>query len=202
MHDPRENEDEFQQIMSGNGYRIPQETVNESPYGGPVYSPKPGLTRRGKAAIAIGVTVIAGGSILTWQHYSAEADSNHIRAQELTLQQQQLELEKLKEMNKATAQNAKAQATQDEARQKQIDACINTNKSLVGKQVQATYSSVVNDCQNQYTGGSTDSDISEAASSTDTGGGGISPAGLVGIGAGAALLIAVAANRGKKTTAA
>ncbi|MER6092432.1 hypothetical protein [Streptomyces bluensis] len=191
------NHDEFDDIVN---------TETWGPYGPSAAEPvKPGLTKRGKAALTIGAAVLAGGGILTWQHYSAEAEANQVRSQELALQQQQLELEKLKEMNKAAAENAKTQATYDAARQKQIDACIDANKSLVGKQMGVTYSSVVDDCQNQYAGTSTTPGMQEAAASSDTGtdsGGGISPGLLLGIGTGGALLIGFAANRGKKTNAA
>lgn len=193
--------DGFEEVIN-NGYQ-------ENPYGPgiPAHSipVKPGLTRRGKAAMAVGVTVIAGGGLLTWQHYSAEAAASQVKAQELSIQQQQLELEKLKVLSDANAKTAKTQATQDAARQKQIDACVQDNKSLVGKQLGATYSSVLADCQTQY-GPTNTTGLQEAASSQDTasssGGGSVSPSALIGIGAGAALLIAVAANRGKKANAA
>ncbi|WP_328545482.1 hypothetical protein [Streptomyces europaeiscabiei] len=184
-------------------------TQNWGPYGPPANQPvqavKPGLTKRGKVALAIGVTVIAGGSMLAWQDYSAEADSNQIRAQELTLQQQQLEVEKLKELNKAATRNAKTRATEDAENQKLIEACVDTDKGLVGKQLGVTYSSVVADCQSQYaTSTTTGSDIQTAASASEAsdGGGGISPTMLLGIGVGGALLVGIAANRGKKANAA
>jgi hypothetical protein len=194
MHTP--DNDEFEGIIN---------TQNWGPYGpSTTAAVKPGLTKRGKAALAIGVTVLAGGGMLTWQHYSAEAEANQIRVQELSLQQQQLELEKLKEINKAATQNAENQATEDAATQKLIKACVDTDKSLVGKQMGVTYSSVLEDCRRQYTTNTAGSDMQEAASttSTDTTSGGISSSALIGIGAGAALLVAIAANRGKKTNAA
>lgn len=187
---------EFEEIIN---------TQSWGPYGSPTESQvKPGLTRRGKAGIAVAGTVLAAGGLLTWSHYSAEADATRLESQELAIQQQQLELEKLKVMSEVNAKNAKVQATVDAARQKQVDACVNANKDLVGKQLGATYSSVLSDCQAQYAATST-SGMQEAASATDTngaGGGGISPSGLVGIGVGGALLIAVAANRGKRNNAA
>lgn len=194
------HDDGFEQVING-GY-------TDSPYGGGIPANsipvKPGLTRRGKVAMSVGAAVLAGGGILTWQHYAAEATANQVKAQELSIQQQQIELEKLKVLSDANAKNAKTQATQDAARQKQIDACVKDNKTLVGKQLGATYSSVLADCQAQY-GSTNTSGMQEAASSQDTtagGGGGISPSTLVGLGAGAALLIAVAANRGRKVNAA
>ena len=191
------NHSEFESIIN---------TETWGPYGHSETSPvKPGLTKRGKVALAIGATVIAGGSMLAWQDYSADADATQIKAQELALQQQKLEVEKLKELNKAATRNAKAQATEDAATQKLIDACVDTDKGLVGKQMGVTYSSVVADCRSQYsTSSTTGSDIQTAASASEAsdGGGGISPATLLGIGVGGALVVAIAANRGKKTNAA
>lgn len=170
------------------------------PYGGPVQPVKTGLTRRGKAALAIGATVIASGGMLTWQHYSAQADANQVKAQELSLQQQQLELEKLKVISEANAKNAKVQATQDAARNKQIDACVDANKGLIGKQMGVNYQSVREDCQAQYgTNAGTGADMQEAASAADSNAsGGISPSALIGIVAGGALLVGVAASRGRR----
>lgn len=185
---------EFEEIIN---------TQSWGPYGSPTQSHvKPGLTRRGKAGIAVAGTVLAAGGLLTWSHYSAESDANQIKSQELAIQQQKFELEKLKVMNQVNTENAKTQATMDAARQKRIDACVTANKGLVGKQLGATYSSVLSDCQAQYAATST-SGMQAAASATDTNsGGGVSPAVLVSVVAGGAILIAVAANRGKKTNAA
>lgn len=200
------HDDEFDRMVQGLHMNTPTENVEQSPYGGPVQAPKSGLTKRGKAALAIGATVIAGGSLLTWQNYSSEAATNAVKAQELQYKQDLLELEKLKEINKATTENRKLESTADAARQKQVDACVTADKELVGKRLGATYSSVLADCQNQYAPTSTGS-LQEAASTSDAGtdsgtGGGINPSALIGIGAGTALLIGVAANRSKKTNAA
>jgi hypothetical protein len=186
MHD--NNHSEFDSIIN---------TETWGPYGPPAAQPvKPGLTKRGKAALAIGATVLAGGGMLTWQHYSAEAEAHQIKVQELALQQQELELEKLKEINKAATRNAETQATEDAATQKLIDTCVDTDKSLVGKQMGVTYSSVLEDCRNQYAVNAAGSDMQEAASSTstDSGSGGISEGVLIGGGV-LALGLAVAARR-------
>ena len=180
-------------------------TETWGPYGSPTPTPvKPGLTRRGKGALAVAGTVIAVGGMLTWQHYDSESEANQIKAQEIALQQQKFDLEKLKVMNQVNTENAKTQATQDAAKQKLIEACVDTDKGLVGKQLGVTYSSVLSDCQAQY-GATNTSGIQAAASATDTnnaGGGGVSPSVLAAVVAGGAVLIAVAANRGKKTNAA
>jgi hypothetical protein len=180
-------------------------TETWGPYGSPQPHPvKTGPTKRGKVVLSIGAAVLAGTGILTWQHYDAAEKASQVKAQELSIQQQQIELEKLKVLSEANAKNAKTQATQDAARQKQIDACVSHNKGLIGKQFGATYSSVLADCQNQYTATGSTSGMQEAASSTDATGsdGGVSPGLLLVIGAGGALVIAVAANRGRNTNAA
>lgn len=180
-------------------------TETWGPYGSPTPPPvKPGMTRRGKGALAVAGTVIAVGGMLTWQHYDSASEANQIKSQELAIQQQKFELEKLKVMNQVNTENAKTQATMDAARQKRIDACVTANKGLVGKQLGATYSSVLSDCQAQYAATST-AGMQAAASASDTSGasgGGISPSMLLGLGVGGALIVGVAANRGKKTNAA
>lgn len=182
----------------------PGHTPAMGPYGHPVQPVKPGLTKRGKTALVIGATVIAGGSLLAWQNHSEKAAANEFRAQELALQQQQIELEKMKELNKANAAQQKTQETLDAERQKQIEACIKTDKDLVGKQIGVTYSTVLNDCQARF-GATNDTSVTsmqEAASTSDTqGGGGISPTALLAIAAGGALVVGVVANRGRKTNA-
>jgi hypothetical protein len=190
----------------------PEEFANEfgpelaparNAYGYPVQPVKPGLTKRGKAALAIGATVIAGGGLLAWQNHSEQAAANQVRAQELAVQQQQIELEKLKEINKATTAQQKTQETQDVERKKQIDACVQADKGLVGKQLGVTYSSVLNDCRTQFGTPGDDRSVSmqETVSASDAGSGGISPSLLLGLGVGGALVVAVAANRGKKVNA-
>lgn len=186
----------------------PQQTLNApetGPYGAPAQPVKPGLTKRGKVAITVGAAVLAGGGILAWQDYSTDAKASEIQAQELQYKRDLLALQMQKEINKANAANEKAQKTEDSARQKQIDACIKADKGLIGKQLGVTYRSVTKDCQDQY-GTSNDTNsvtMQQAASaSDDSSGGSISPTLLVGIGVGGALLVAVAANRGKKTNAA
>ncbi|MGW1814124.1 hypothetical protein ACWCQM_11260 [Streptomyces sp. NPDC002125] len=182
----------------------PTESAQESPYGRYAQSIKPGLTKRGKVALAIGAAVIAGGGMLTWQHYNTQAQATEFRAQELQYKNNVLALEMQKELNKAHAADQKAQETFSASQQKQINACVDADKGLIGKQLGVTYQSVTKDCRAQY-GVSNDSSpaMAEAASTTDaTSEGGISPAVLLSIGTGGAVLIAAAANRGKKNRAA
>lgn len=173
------------------------------PYGHPVQPVKTGLTKRGKTALIIGATVIAGGGFIAWQDHSEQAAANEVRAQELALQQQQIQLEMQKELNKANAAQKEVRETQDAARQKQIDACVKADKGRVGKQLGVTYSSVLNDCQAQFgTAGNSDAGMQEAVSSSSAdGGSGISPSVLLAIAVGGSLVIGVAANRGRKTNA-
>jgi hypothetical protein len=175
------NDPEFDQAIKGfeSTHYQPPTSYQASPYGpnpnttipaGSIPT-RPGLTRRGRTALTLGAVVLAGGGFLTWQHYDAEAAAHQAQAQELALQRDQIALEMQKELNKASQQNQKTQTSQDTNRQKQIDACVNDNKGLVGKQLGATLSSVISDCQDQYpaTGSNTDA-MQEAASSTSSGG--------------------------------
>lgn len=195
MHD---DTNEFDRIMSQEFIPHPQpENPPIGPYGTPV---KTGLTPRGKAAIAIGVTVIASGAFFSWQHYSAQQSANEAKAAEIQLQQQQLELEKLKVMNQVNAENTKVQTAADKTRQKQIDACVDDNKGLVGKQLGATYRSVLEDCQAQYPATTNTGDMANAASANDTsgsGGGGANGLVLGGIGA-VGLGVVIAAKKGTR----
>lgn len=183
----------------------PEHIPATGPYGHPVQPVKPGLTKRGKTALVIGATVIAGGGLITWQNHSQQVAANEVRAQELAIQKQQIKLETIKELNKANAVQQKTQETLDAKRQKQVDACVKTDKDRVGKQLGVTYSSVLNDCRAQFgsTADTTGTDMTEAASSSAAGDdSAISPAMLLAIAVGGSLVIGVAANRGRKANAA
>lgn len=182
-----EYNDGFDDAIAGfhqNGTYQQPEHVDPHPYGTqgiPAHSipVKPGITKRGKVALAIGVTILAGGGLLTWQHYAAEAKASELQAQEWQYKRDLLALEMQKEMNKANAQDKKAQETHDAAQQKQINACVNADKGLIGKQLGVTYRSVLEDCQAQYSS-SAGEDMQEAATSTDSGGGGVNEGLLIG----------------------
>lgn len=198
-------DDEFDQIINGmTTVNTPTESTDQNPYGSPVHHHKTGLTKRGKVALGIGAAVIAGGGMLTWQHYNTQAQASEIRAQELQYKSNLLALEMQKELNKANTADQKAQETQTASQQKQIDACMDADKGLIGKQLGVTYQSVTEDCRAKYGASNKDrSAMQEAASTTVTdSSSGISPGALLGIGTGGALLIAVTANRGKKNHAA
>jgi hypothetical protein len=175
------------------------EYTDPTPYGAPTHPVKPGLTARGKVGIAVVTAVIAGGGLIGWTHYSAQQDVAANKAQELALKQQELRLKELEILGKQATANAKTQTSLETARQKQIDACVAANKGLVGKQLGATYRSVVDDCKAQYeTASDTGEDMLAAASSTNTssGGGGVNNFVLVGIG----VLGLVAAGTARKVT--
>lgn len=172
-HEPTGNDQEFNAVISGGfGMNSQPEFVDPTPYGNYAQPVKPGLTKRGKTALAIGAVIIAGGGLLSWQHYSAEAAASEAKTQEFQIQKAQIDLEMLKEMNRANAANSKAQNTADSERQKQVTACVNTDKSLVGKQMGVTYSSVLKDCQARFPATTDGSDMQTTASSRDAGSGG------------------------------
>lgn len=173
-------------LTSGNAYgtnpqagpKVPpaHAYTDPSPYGPPPGQHgrpvKTGLTPRGKAGLAIAATLVAGGGLLGYQHYAAAQAANQLKAQELSIQQQKLALEQQKALDKANKDAAKNQTAAYQAHQKQINACVAENRDLVGKQLGATLSSVIDDCNKQYpaTAASTD-DMQEAASTSPTGGG-------------------------------
>lgn len=186
------------------GPEFPQHAPRTNAYGTTAQPVKPGMTKRGKVVVAVSAAILAGGGILIWQDSNADAKASEIQAQELALKQQELRVQELRELNKANAANQKAEETQSAEQQKQIKACVDADKGLIGKQLGVTYRSVTQDCQAQYgTNSSTGADMQEAASdSGTTDGGGISPALLLGIAGGGALIVGVAANRGRKSNAA
>ncbi|HEX5567100.1 MAG TPA: hypothetical protein VFY14_09295 [Streptomyces sp.] len=198
MNNPR---DEFDRMMSAEFTDKPRpespQYADPAPYGTPV---KTGLTPRGKAALAIGGTILATGALLSWQHYSTQQAANEAKTAEIQLQRDQFELEKLKELSKVNAENTKLQTAADKDRQKQVDACVRDNKTLVGKQLGATLGSVIKDCQDQYPATTNTGDMANAASTTNTPtSGGVNSGVLIGAGA-LALGLAGAAMKNKKPT--
>lgn len=155
---------------------------------------KTGLTRRGKAALAIGVTFIAGGSLIGYQAH----ENTQVKAQEIALKAQALELQKLKEENRATQATAKTQTSQEKARQASIDKCVNRRDDKVGKTLGSpSYRDVVDACQAQYTGTASSTDMQSAASAKSTGGG-VNQGVLIGGGVLAVFLV-VAVKRGTRS---
>lgn len=162
--------DEFDAVINANYVPGPA-YIDPHPYGpNPAHTApaKTGLTRRGKTALAIGGTILATSGLMFWQHNEAVTAASQARAEELAIKRQQVELEKLKELREQSALTVKQQTAASTARQKLIDACVKDNKGLVGKQLGATLSSVIEDCQTQYPDTATGSDMQAAASSEDT----------------------------------
>lgn len=192
--------DEFERIVQGIQPNSHANYGDPTPYGpppAPAYTQpvKTGLTPRGKAAIGIGTAVIACGSLFGWQQYTAQQADADVKAQELALKQQQLQLEMQRELNKANTAAQEQQSTENSERKKQVDACVKVNQKLVGKLMGVTYQSVQDDCQAKYPT-ATQASMQAAGASTNTSGsddGGITQ-GLL-IGAGALGLIALAGTK-------
>lgn len=142
----------------------PYEAPGPTPYGGPTRAPRSGLTRRGKAVIAIGGAVLAGAGLVGYQVHEANA----VKAQEIALKQQALDLQKLQELNRAAATNQKAQSSADKARQASVNKCVKDQSGTVGKGFGNTYRDIVDACQAQYTSTS-GTDMQEAAASQNSG---------------------------------
>ncbi|MEU9014264.1 hypothetical protein AB0D12_31745 [Streptomyces sp. NPDC048479] len=195
--------DEFDRIINGMAaVNAPQEHIDHTPYGAQ-YAPKAGLTKRGKAAIAIGATVIAGGSLIGYQSYSAQAAENEAKAQEIALQAGALELAKLKEINRANEASKTTQTSEEKARQTSVNACVKGKEHLVGKGFGSpSYRDLVDVCQDQYTGSAGGDDLQTAASSrqaSSDGSGGVNDGALIGGGA-LVLVLLFAAKKGKQSS--
>ncbi|MYW46394.1 hypothetical protein [Streptomyces sp. SID161] len=164
--------DGFDQAIAGyhdSPYQQPNH-IDSNPYGIPANSipHKPGLTKRGKVAISVGTAVLATGGLVFWQHSTAMEEASQAKQQQIQLENKKLDLEMMREINRASEKTSKGQSGSDTDRQKQIEACVNTDKSLVGKQLGVTYSSVLKDCQDRFPAASTSTgDMQTAASSTD-----------------------------------
>lgn len=198
--------DEFDRMMNEEfPVNHTPEYVDPNPYGIPSQPVKTGLTTRGKAALGIGAAVIAGGSLIGYQAYSADAAAAQAKAQEIALQSQQLELEKLKELNRASESQQNTLNAQDKARQASVDSCVKDHSGQVGKGFGSpTYREVIDDCQTLYPATtSTDgmeSTASTTAASDATNTGGVNEGVLIGGGA-LALFVLVAARRGTRNEA-
>jgi len=182
-------DNEFDEIIKG--------ISMESPYGGPAQAAKPGLTKRGKVALGIGATVIAGGALIGYQTHAA----NELKTQEIALKTQALELQKMKEQNRVNEASRKAQHSQASARQASIDSCVKDHDDQVGKILGTTYRDVVEACQTQYPDTVSGSDMEAAGASqtaTDSSSGGVNQGVLIGGGVLAVFLV-VAAKRGTRS---
>jgi hypothetical protein len=186
-----DRDDEFDQIIKGWKENTSTESIDRNPYGAPVQPLKSGLTTRGKAALAFGAAIIAGGSLIGYQIH----ENNNAKEQEIALKTQQVELEKLQEMNRANEAGQKTQATQARARQASIDSCVNHDAGQGAGS--ALYQEAVSNCQAQYAAPVNSTDLQPTASTQSTGGsvnGGVLIGGVVLVGA-----LAVAAKKGTRS---
>lgn len=186
---------EFNQMTSG---FTPEPAAG--PYGDTRTQPhKPGLTKRGRIGLAVAAAVVGGGSLIGYQVHSSNEAAAEAKAQEIQLQADRLELEKLREMNRASEVNRKVETTAEQARQNDIDACVKANSDKIGKGLGSpTRRDVVDDCQAQYTGTTDGDDMAAAGTSTDTGNGGLDVSSGMLIGVAALGLVAFAATRGRR----
>ncbi|MFE4915823.1 hypothetical protein ACFRCX_30425 [Streptomyces sp. NPDC056652] len=195
-------DDAFDQIMREEFPVNPTEHIDHNPYGGPARPHKAGLTKRGKAALGIGAAVIAGGGLIGYQVHSANVAASEAKAQEIALKSQALELEKIREMNRANEAGRKAEASQETTRQASVDKCIKSNDDLVGKGYGSpSYRDLVDNCQAQYPSSSSSDGMQAAASSqtaSNSDAGGVNEGLLLGGGA-LALFLVVAAKKGTRS---
>jgi len=187
-------DDAFRDVING-GYNVssPYDTTE---FKAPPARHKPGLTRRGKIAVAVASVAVAGTGFFMWQSHSAQVAKDQKEAAALDLQMKRLELEEMRIKNAQKTQDSKTQA----AVQKQVDQCVKDSADLIGKGFGSpSKSDVIADCQRQYSAPADGSDMAAAGSATDTGtdGGGLNSSALVGLVAGGGLLVAVAARRGR-----
>ncbi|MEU1134139.1 hypothetical protein ABZ383_30500 [Streptomyces sp. NPDC005900] len=192
--------DDFDDIVKDFHMHTPTDTY--SPYGSPEQPPAPGLTKRGKVAIAVGAAIIGSGSLLGYQVHSSNAAQAEAKAQEIQLKADALELEKLRELNRASEVNRKVETTAEKARQADINACVKDNANKVGKGLGApTQRDVVDSCQAQYASTDNGEDMAAAGSSTSAGqGGGVDVNSSMLIGAGAIALIVFTASKGRRNS--
>lgn len=194
-------EDEFERIIK-EFHVNPSEIIDQNPYGTPTTVQKAGLTKRGKAALGIGAAVIAGGSLIGYQVHSANVAESEAKAQEIALKSQALELEKLRETNRANEVDRKEKASQAKVRQASVDTCVKDSADLVGKGFGSpSHHDIVSDCQAQYADVPSSGDMEAAASAQDTGNGssgGVNQGLLIGGGV-LVLFLAVAGKKGTRT---
>jgi hypothetical protein len=195
--------DDFDAIIR-NGMQ-PTETVDPNPYGAPAHPAKPGLTKRGKAAIGISAAVLAGTTLIGYQIHASNTAEQDAKTQEIALKSQALELAKLRELNKANDKDRKAASSEAKTRQASVDTCVKNHDHLVGKGYGSpSYGDIVEDCQTQYDAPTGTGDMEAAASSEDTGnhgGGGVNNGALLGAAA-LAGVFAFAVKKGSKANTA
>ncbi|MFE6885838.1 hypothetical protein [Streptomyces sp. NPDC057702] len=187
-------DEEFDRIVQG--LRADAQPIDPTPYGGPQKT-KPGLTKRGKIALGVGAAVLAGGSLIGWQMHSAQVAESEAKAEEIALKVEALELEKLREMNRAAEQSRKSDLSQARVRQAAIDACMKGSIGLTKEEGGPSRRDVERDCQARYPEQSDTSDMEAVSTVKDNGGGDVNGGLLLGGGA-LALVLVAAAKKAKR----
>ncbi|MFD8469089.1 hypothetical protein ACFV10_28775 [Streptomyces cyaneofuscatus] len=205
MHGP--HDDGFEQIVH-HGMQPPTAPPNwadPTPYGTSAGHPrtaKAGLTARGKAALGLGAAVLAGTTLIGYQIHTSNAADQAAKAQELHLKTQALELERLRELNRAAEADRKTAAAETKTMQARVDSCVKTNREQVGKGYGSpSYRQIVDDCRAQYNSAGTTANMQAAGTAStpsDSDGGGVNDAALIGV---AALVIlgGIFARRGTRS---
>ncbi|MFI1890468.1 hypothetical protein [Streptomyces jumonjinensis] len=152
----------------------PVEIIDPTPYGG-APAGKTGLTPRGKAVLGLAGAAVVGATLVGYASYSADSDT---RAQEITLQRERLELERMKEMNRVAADTRKAAAEDGRARQAVLNDCVKDGSEQIGKDGGPwNRAQVVSECRKlgddaEWADTKAAADMASAAAASDLNGGG------------------------------
>lgn len=191
---------EFNQMTGGfspDPHPYGQPAANATP-SGPVGPKKTGLNTKGKAVLGGAGVLLAAGGFLIYQDHSANIAAQNAKQAEIALQQQRLELERLKVTNQVDEKHAKQQKTETKQIQQKIDACVDANRDT-----SAYLQGTVDACRDQYATTSADGHDMQEAGSSSTGlntDGSISPVWLIGAAAGG-VMVFWAARRGRRNNA-
>lgn len=184
------------------------EIIDPTPYGG-APAGRTGLTPRGKVVMGLAGAAVLGATLVGYTAYSADSDRADARAQEITLQRERLELERMKEINQASAEDRKAAVEASTARQTALNSCVKDGSAQIGKTGGPwNRAQVVDECKQLGDGADwsdtkTGTDMANAASSSDLnthdGGGDSGNNGLLWLVGGGAALALFGAKKAKKT---
>ncbi|TLQ38848.1 hypothetical protein [Streptomyces marianii] len=196
----------FDQVIAGFNTEA-VEIIDPTPYGG-APAGKTGLTPRGKVVMGLAGAAILGATLVGYTAYSADSDQADARAQEITLQRERLELERMKEINKANADDRKAATEASTARQAALSDCIKDGSAQIGKTGGPwSRTQVVDECQklgdgDDWSDTKTGTDMANAASTSDLNtnddGGDSGNNGLLWLVGGGAALAVIGAKKAKK----
>lgn len=98
-----------------------------NPYENPQVNAPAGLTRRGKVALATGAALLVGGGAIAWSSYAATQAQAEVKAAELALQADRLELERIKALQEV---NAPTQTRRNEDFNTCVDKALGTKDSF------------------------------------------------------------------------